>query len=66
MVGLAEQMVHFCGLNEKADTEGFIVVYADGTGRLERMLTWNGGNCRAYAMWKKVDDVGFTRSLPQR
>ncbi len=59
----ADQMVRFCGLNEKADKEGFIAVYPNGTGRLERMLTWNGGNCCAYAMWNKVDDVGFTRSL---
>jgi polyhydroxybutyrate depolymerase len=59
----AEQMVRFCGLNEKADQETFIVVYPNGTGRVERMLTWNGGNCCAYALWNKVDDVGFTRSL---
>jgi polyhydroxybutyrate depolymerase len=59
----AEQMVRFCGLNEKADKESFIVVYPNGTGRLERMLTWNGGNCCAYAMLNNVDDVGFTRSL---
>ena len=59
----AEQMVRFCGLNEKADKEGFIVVYPNGTGRIERMLTWNGGNCCAYAMWNNVDDVGFTRAL---
>jgi polyhydroxybutyrate depolymerase len=59
----ADQMVCFCGLNEKADKEGFIVVYLSGTGRFERMLTWNGGNCCGYAMWNKVDDVAFTRAL---
>ena len=53
----------FCGLNEKADKEGFIAVYPNGTGRLEQMLTWNGGNCCGYAMWNNVDDVGFTRAL---
>jgi polyhydroxybutyrate depolymerase len=58
----AEQMVRFCGLNEKADKEGFIVVYPNGTGRLPGMLTWNGGNCCAYATWNNVDDVGFTRA----
>ena len=58
-----EQMVRFCGLNEKADKEGFIAVYPNGTGRLEQMLTWNGGNCCGYAMWNNVDDVGFTRAL---
>jgi polyhydroxybutyrate depolymerase len=59
----AEQMVRFCGLNEKADKEGFIVVYPSGTGRFEKMLTWNGGNCCGYAQWNKVDDVAFARAL---
>lgn len=59
----AEQMMRYCGLNEKADKEGFIAVYPNGTGRLEHMLTWNGGNCCAYAQWNNVDDVGFTRTL---
>jgi len=55
--------VHFTGLNEKADKEGFIAVYPNGTGRFERMLTWNAGNCCGSAQWNKVDDVGFTRAL---
>ena len=55
--------VRFTGLNEKADKEGFIAVYPNGTGRFERMLTWNGGNCCGSAQWNKVDDVGFTRAL---
>ena len=45
--GNAKQMVRFCGLNEKADKEGFIAVYPNGTGRLEadadlewRQLLW--------------------------
>lgn len=59
----AEQMARFCGLSEKADQKGFIVVYPNGTGRLERMLTWIGGSCCAYAVWNNVDDVGFTRSF---
>src|SRR5436305_900744 len=44
----AEQMVRFCGLSEKADQAGFLAVYPNGTGRLERSLTWNGGNCCGY------------------
>jgi polyhydroxybutyrate depolymerase len=59
----AEQMVKFCGLNETADKAGFITVYPSGTGRTEAALTWNGGNCCAYAMLNKIDDVGFTRAL---
>jgi polyhydroxybutyrate depolymerase len=59
----AEQMVRFCGLNDKADEAGFLVVYPNGTGRRERLLTWNGGNCCGYAMLQKVDDVAFVRAL---
>src|SRR4029077_11358983 len=59
----AEQMVHFCGMNEKADQADFIVVYPNGSGRLDRALTWNGGNCCGYAMLNNVDDVSFVRAL---
>jgi polyhydroxybutyrate depolymerase len=47
-----------------ADREGFIVVYPNGSGRLEeKLLTWNAGLCCGYAMNEKVDDVGFVRAL---
>ncbi len=47
-----------------ADREGFIVVYPNGSGRLEeKLLTWNAGLCCGYAMSEKVDDVGFVRAL---
>jgi polyhydroxybutyrate depolymerase len=59
----AEQMVHFCGLNETADRASFIAVYPNGTGRLEKVLTWNGGNCCGNAMQTNVDDVAFTKVL---
>jgi polyhydroxybutyrate depolymerase len=59
----AQQMVHFCGLNETADEYGFIVVYPSGTGRLKSALTWNGGSCCGYAMQQNIDDVAFTRDL---
>jgi polyhydroxybutyrate depolymerase len=55
--------VAFTGLNEKADKEGFIAVYPNGTGRFSRFLTWNGGNCCGSAQWNNVDDVGFTRVM---
>ena len=61
--GNAESMVRFCGLNDKADEAGFIVVYPSGTGRLEKLLTFNGGNCCGYAMQNNVDDVAFVRAL---
>jgi polyhydroxybutyrate depolymerase len=59
----AAQMVHFSGLNEKSESAGFVVVYPNGTGIRERVLTWNGGNCCGYAMLNNVDDVAFTREL---
>jgi polyhydroxybutyrate depolymerase len=59
----AEAMVRFCGMNEKSDEAGFIAVYPRGTGRLSRVLTFNGGNCCGYAMRNGVDDVEFTRRL---
>ncbi len=50
-------------MSEKSDKEGFLAVYPNGTGRTTNMLTWNSGNCCAYAMRKNIDDVGFTRKL---
>lgn len=57
----AENMVVFSGLNEKADQAGFIVVYPEGSGRLQRMLTFNAGNCCGHAAARSIDDVAFTR-----
>ena len=59
----ADNMVAFSGLNKKSDDVGFIVVYPSGTGRLEKILTFNGGNCCGYALNNKIDDVEFTRKL---
>jgi polyhydroxybutyrate depolymerase len=53
------------GFNEVADQYGFIVVYPNGTGRWsgDKLLTWNGGACCAYAQEKNVDDVGYVRAI---
>lgn len=52
------------GLDGKADSAGFIVVYPDGSGLLgSRLLTWNAGECCGYALRNSVDDVAFTRAL---
>jgi polyhydroxybutyrate depolymerase len=59
----ADTMVRLSGLNEKADEAGFIAVYPNGTGRLSRMLTFNGGNCCGQAAANGLDDVEFTRRL---
>lgn len=58
----ATTMVRFSHLNSKADKEGFIAVYPNGTGHLG-LLTWNGSLCCGYAQQNNVDDVGFTRAM---
>ncbi|HEX3997717.1 MAG TPA: PHB depolymerase family esterase [Pirellulales bacterium] len=58
-----EQMARFCGLSETADAAGFLCVYPNGSGRLPRVLTWNGGNCCGYARQQQIDDVAFVRGL---
>lgn len=55
-----EEMTHF---GEKARDEGFILVYPAGTGRLDRLLTWNAAHCCGYPLQQNVDDVGFFRVL---
>ncbi len=63
--GNAQSAITMSGLNDVADQNGFIVVYPNGTGRLsdDKLLTWNGGNCCAYAQAENVDDVGFVRDI---
>jgi len=58
-----EWMVGFSGLNEKADREGFAVVYPAALGPAQLALTWNAGNCCGEAMTKDVDDVAYVRAL---
>ena len=62
--GNAPGAVRMTGFSEKADKEGFVAVYPNGSGRLkDRLLTWNSGNCCGYALDRNVDDVGFIRVL---
>jgi polyhydroxybutyrate depolymerase len=52
--------------SDLADEMGAVVVYANGTNRLprvERLLTWNSGNCCAYAQREDVDDIAFLDAL---
>lgn len=52
------------GMSQKADREGFIAVYPNGTGLLgNRILTWNVSFGFGYALRNDVDDVGFMRAL---
>jgi len=62
--GNADNIQETTEMNTKADKEGFIVVYPEGTGLLpNRFLTWNSGYCCGYALKHNVDDVGFIRFL---
>lgn len=62
--GAAEQHKTYTGMDRKADAEGFIAVYPNGSGRREeRFLTWNAGHCCGYAQAQGVDDVGFVAAL---
>lgn len=62
--GNAANMAQMTAFSDQADQAGFLVVYPNGTGRLEnKLLTWNGGTCCAYAQEQNVDDVAFVRAI---
>lgn len=56
----AGQQIALSGMNDEADTQGFVAVHAEGTG-LSR--SWNGGLCCGNGMRDDVDDVGFVRAM---
>lgn len=56
-------------LNPKADKEGFIVVYPEGTGLmiLGRLYgSWNAWDCCNPAKKNNVDDIGFVRKIIEK
>lgn len=59
--GNASGMRDMTGMDEVADKNGFIAVYPEGNGSpfIDRIRTWNGGNCCGPAARKNLDDVGF-------
>ncbi|MVM35352.1 alpha/beta fold hydrolase [Spirosoma sp. HMF4905] len=64
--GSGQQFESQSKLSEKADQEGFIVVYPDGLQNpgVLGLRTWNAGNCCGQiASVQHVDDVGFMRKL---
>jgi polyhydroxybutyrate depolymerase len=56
-------MADFCGLSQKANQEGFLVVYPHGSGRTGEYLSWNAGNCCGHAWKRGVNDVEFVHRL---
>ncbi len=62
--GNGDNAQRMTGFSAKADEQGFIVVYPNGSGRFNnKLLSWNAGHCCAYAMKHKIDDVGFINAL---
>ena len=58
-----KSMARLCNLNEKADEAGFLVVYPNGTGQMDKKLTWNAGRCCGSAMLKNREDVAFIENV---
>ncbi len=58
-----KQQEQYSKMDAGADRDGFIAVYPNGTGRFDSHYTWNAGFCCAYAMARRVDDVGFVIAL---
>jgi polyhydroxybutyrate depolymerase len=62
--GNAANAARMSAMDAKADREGFIAVYPNGTGpRAGILLTWNAWRCCGTALDNRVDDVGFVRAL---
>jgi polyhydroxybutyrate depolymerase len=64
--GNAANAARTSGMDARADREGFIVAYPDGTGRrpgATALLTWNTWRCCGAALDNGVDDVGFVRAM---
>jgi polyhydroxybutyrate depolymerase len=62
--GNAKNIKEVTNFSLKGEEENFIVVYPDGSGKLNyRLLTWNCGFCCGYALEHNIDDIGFIRAL---
>ena len=59
-LGTAKHAASAYGWNEKADKEGFLVAYPNGTGAIQ---TWNAMHGCGSAFKSSVDDVGFVKAL---
>lgn len=62
--GNAEGAKRMSQMDPKADREGFIVVYPNGTGKFQdRLLHWNDGSQRSGDGGTSADDIVFFRQL---
>ncbi|MBC9251843.1 hypothetical protein A9179_16355 [Pseudomonas alcaligenes] len=60
-LGNADETESTTGMNRVAASNGFMVVYPNGTGGrlMKNRRTWNAGKCCGPAVEQQVDDVGF-------
>lgn len=63
--GHMEQAAEDYGWREKAEREGFLVAFPNGSSPLPRqhLATWNAGRCCGYARDNDADDIGFVRAV---
>jgi polyhydroxybutyrate depolymerase len=61
--GNPEQFLKSTDIVDRAARQGWILVAPAGSGRLDRLLTWNVGFGFGHAMSAGVDDIGFVRRL---
>lgn len=59
----ARLMTRFSGLNDKADTAGFVAVYPNGTGVVDLLLVFNAAGTREKPFGSRADDVKFVGAL---
>lgn len=62
--GNAKSIRDVTNFSMRAEEEDFIVLYPDGSGKLDRkLLSWNCEFCCGYALENNIDDIGFIRAL---
>jgi len=60
----AQNAMRMSQMNPKADSEGFVAVYPNGTGKFkDKLLHWNDGSERSDKEINNVDDIAFFRQL---
>jgi polyhydroxybutyrate depolymerase len=62
--GSADSVRRQTRMSAKGEAEGFVVVYAQGSGGIAgRLKTWNAGTCCGHAMQQRVDEMAFVAAL---
>lgn len=57
--GSPDQFARSSGLSAPALAQGYAVIYPAGSSRFGPLLTWNAGDCCAYAARAGIDDLAF-------